>query len=93
MDFTKHLQIAIRDAGLFLLGCCIGITLECFYSTAITPFIKQNSKSDFTIGLIQILINSFIIQCAKDLITTDISFFVMGLLSPQILIIKKLLIK
>lgn len=87
---NRFIVNAIRDVALFLLGICIGIIMECSYSIYLLPIINNKSNIVFMAGVIQLLFNALIINGFKEYIGTDLGFFVLGLLSPQLLILKKL---
>lgn len=86
---NKFLLNALYDVAMFLLGVCSGIIIECTYSFHIAPRIRNNVIV-FASGIIQLLVNALIINVTKEYIH-NVGFFTLGLLSPQLLIIKKLL--
>lgn len=86
---NKKFQKAFLDVGLFLLGITLGIIMECPYSIYIVPMIQNKSGWMFIAGLSQIFLNSLILIISRDYIENS-GFLMIGLLTPQLLIVKKL---
>lgn len=83
---------AFKDTCMFIFGLWLGIILN--YLFRYLDFLIQNSSIHnqfgyFIIGIIQILGISLIIQTLTTNISKNIGLFVLGILTPQILLIKK----
>ena len=83
---------SVSETCLFLIGLLIGIVLD--FNILYTYKYIDNKFTSTTniiiIGLLQLMLNAMIIQYINKYLNVNSSFLVMGLLSPQTFIVKKL---
>jgi hypothetical protein len=80
---------AIRDVAFFFIGLSIGVLIECSYQFIVKPLTKNNIII-FAVGILQLFVNAIIINYSK-YIYEHSGFFTMGVLSPQLLLVRKLI--
>ncbi len=81
-------SVAVSDTCMFFFGTCIGVVVNFMFSECITFFQLSEKHHFFTLGMLQILLISFIIQFIQGRVNS-IGLFTLGLLTTQSLVIKK----
>jgi hypothetical protein len=78
----------ISDTIMFIIGMITGIVFNYIFHVIIQILNISKNRYFFFIGMFQILMNAFIIRYVRNNIENT-GLFVLGLLSPQYLVIKQ----
>ena len=82
----ENITNSISDTCMFFFGVCVGLPLNYIFSYI--DYYLDEKHERFLIGFLQILLVAYIIRCVKYK-TSNIGLFSLGVLSTQMLIIKK----